>query len=92
MVLSLLRLGADDSVFIDNDFIDALEANHKDYFDIIICTLYIRLLRSGGSKLHIVGNINLISSNVGGLHDTKEMLHFCAEHNITADIAIVRPD
>lgn len=31
-------------------------------------------------------------SNIGGLQETQEMLDFCAKHNITADIELIRMD
>lgn len=55
--------------------------------------------------MHIVGNMNefpnlkglnfvfggkdITSSNVGGSYDTKEMLQFCADNNIEADIQLI---
>ena len=29
-------------------------------------------------------------SSIGGIRETQEMLDFCAEHNITADIEMIR--
>jgi uncharacterized zinc-type alcohol dehydrogenase-like protein len=68
-------------------------------------TPYLELLHPGQSKLHIVGNMNevldlkglkfvfegknITSSNVGGLQHTKEMLEFCADNQITADVTVV---
>lgn len=68
-------------------------------------TPYLHLLKPGGSKLHIVGNMNefpnlkglnfvfpgknITSSNVGGTYDTREMLQFCSKHNIVADVEII---
>ena len=64
---------------------------------------YLRTLKLGG-QLVIVGAIDpvevhggaLIShrrsvsgSNIGGLPETQEMLDFCAEHNIVADIELI---
>lgn len=67
-------------------------------------TPYLHLLKPTG-KLHIVGNMNefpnlkglnfvffgkqITSSNVGGLFDTEEMLQFCADHKIQAEVEIV---
>lgn len=31
-------------------------------------------------------------SNFGGMKETQEMLEFCAEHNITADIELIGLD
>ncbi len=63
---------------------------------------------NGDSKLHIVGNMNemtqlngidfvfygknITGSNTGGTEDTEEMLAFCSEHRIMADIEIVQPE
>lgn len=85
-------------------------------FDLMINTIpishdptpYIHLVKPGGGKMHIVGNMNkfpnlkgmdfvfhgkhITSSNVGGTRDTKEMLKFCAKHNIGSEIEIIKPD
>ena len=58
--------------------------------------------------MHIVGNMNefpnlkglnfvfggkdITSSNVGGTYDTKEMLQFCSDNNIQADIELINID
>ena len=58
-----------------------------------------------GGKLHVLGNLNefpglkgldfvffgknITSSNVGGTADTKEMLQFCADNQIYADIELI---
>ena len=31
-------------------------------------------------------------SNFGGLKETQEMLDFCAEHNIAADVEVIKMD
>nr|WP_285224189.1 hypothetical protein [Frankia sp. Mgl5] len=31
-------------------------------------------------------------SQFGGIRETQEMLDFCAEHNVTADIDLIRAD
>lgn len=140
-----LDLGADDSILMDNDFINYVNIKHKilsnmpiteteaklfdnlsydqdivlksEYmgkFDIIINTIpvshditpYLNLLKPGEGKLHIVGNMNnypglkgmsfvfpgkdITSSNVGGTCDTKEMLQFCANNKIEADIELIK--
>jgi len=33
----------------------------------------------------------LAGSSIGGIRETQEMLDFCAEHNITADVELIRP-
>jgi uncharacterized zinc-type alcohol dehydrogenase-like protein len=40
----------------------------------------------------IFGNKSLAGSLIGGIPETQEMLDFCAEHNITADVEIITPD
>ena len=35
---------------------------------------------------------NFAGSLIGGIAETQEMLDFCGEHNITADIEIIRMD
>jgi uncharacterized zinc-type alcohol dehydrogenase-like protein len=139
-----LKLGADDAILMDKNFINYINIKHKinsdipvngnelkvfkslsldkniviksDYlgkFDLIIDTIpvahdvtpYLHLLKPGGSKLHIVGNMNefpnlkgvnlvfpgknITSSNVGGTYDTKEMLEFCSDNDIQADIELI---
>ncbi len=37
----------------------------------------------------IVGRRSLSGSNIGGLPETQEMLDFCGEHNITADVEVI---
>ena len=37
----------------------------------------------------VVGRRSLAGSNIGGIHETQEMLEFCAKHNITADIELI---
>ena len=34
----------------------------------------------------------IAGSMIGGIPETQEMLDFCAEHNIVADIELVRAD
>lgn len=31
-------------------------------------------------------------SNIGSVKETEEMLEFCAKHNITADVEVIRID
>lgn len=35
---------------------------------------------------------SLAGSMIGGIRETQEMLDFCAEHNIVADIELIRAD
>jgi uncharacterized zinc-type alcohol dehydrogenase-like protein len=37
----------------------------------------------------IMGNHSLSGSNIGGIAETQEMLGFCGEHNITADVEVI---
>jgi len=80
------------------DFIlDAVSADHD-------INAYISLLRRDGN-LTIVGapakplgvhafslimrRRNFSGSNIGGLAETQEMLDFCGQHNITADVEVI---
>ncbi len=40
----------------------------------------------------ILGNKVLAGSLIGGIPETQEMLDFCAEHNITADVEVISPN
>ncbi len=40
----------------------------------------------------IGGNKVLAGSMIGGITETQEMLDFCAEHNITADVEVIMPE
>lgn len=69
-------------------------------------TPYLQLLKPGSGKLHIVGNLNtfpdlknfnfvffgkdITSSNVGGIPDTKELLQFCSNNQIVADVQLIK--
>lgn len=37
----------------------------------------------------ILGRRKLSGSNIGGIAETQEMLNFCGEHNITADVEVI---
>jgi uncharacterized zinc-type alcohol dehydrogenase-like protein len=37
----------------------------------------------------IMGNRSFSGSNIGGIPETQEMLNFCGEHNITADVEVI---
>ncbi|WP_050660952.1 zinc-binding dehydrogenase [Gallaecimonas pentaromativorans] len=39
----------------------------------------------------IKGRRSFAGSNIGGIKETQEMLDFCAEHNLTADIELITP-
>lgn len=68
---------------------------------------YLNLLRHDGSVVLVglppepfeIGAFNVVmgrrsfsGSNIGGIAETQEMLDFCAEHNITADIELIKAD
>ena len=78
-------------------FIDTVSAKHD-------VNAYLNLLAIDGSVVLVglpnepleIGAINVIAgrrsfagSNIGGIAETQEMLSFCAEHNITADIELI---
>ncbi|KQS26561.1 NAD(P)-dependent alcohol dehydrogenase [Dyadobacter sp. Leaf189] len=77
--------------------LDAVSAEHD-------INAYLRLLRVDGSLAlvgapeHplpvaafslIVGRKSFAGSSIGGIRETQEMLDFCGEHNITADIEMI---
>ena len=37
----------------------------------------------------LMGRRNLSGSLIGGIHETQEMLDFCGQHNITADVEVI---
>lgn len=39
----------------------------------------------------IMGNKSVAGSLIGGVPETQEMLDFCAKHNVTSDIEIIKP-
>lgn len=39
----------------------------------------------------LVGNRILAGSMIGGIPETQEMLDFCADHNVTADVEVIGP-
>jgi alcohol dehydrogenase (NADP+) len=80
------------------DFIiDTVSAEHN-------INIYLQMLRPDGmmtlvgapDKPHAVPAFSLISnrrslsgSNIGGIAETQEMLEFCSQHNITADVETI---
>jgi uncharacterized zinc-type alcohol dehydrogenase-like protein len=80
------------------DFIlDAVSADHD-------INAYINLLHRGGNLTIvgappkplavtafglIVGNRSFSGSMIGGIAETQEMLDFCGQHNITADVEVI---
>ncbi|GAB2614468.1 NAD(P)-dependent alcohol dehydrogenase [Streptomyces capparidis] len=70
-------------------------------------TAYVGLLRTGGTLVNVgapeepvslnvfplmLGRKSLAGSAIGGIAETQEMLDFCAEHGITADIELIRAE
>lgn len=83
-----------------NFILDTVSADHD-------VNQYLTLLGVGGAmvivgvppspnSIHalslIFGNKTLSGSLIGGIPETQEMLDFCAEHNITSDVEVIRPD
>jgi len=78
--------------------IDTVSAKHD-------INIYLNLLRADGSVVLVglppealpINPFNVVKgrrsfsgSNIGGIAETQEMLDFCAEHNITADIEMIK--
>jgi uncharacterized zinc-type alcohol dehydrogenase-like protein len=57
--------------------------------DATLCSLGIPEQFDFTPVLLTMGRKNLSSSGVGGTRETKEMLDFCSEHNIVADVELV---
>jgi len=79
--------------------LDTVSAKHN-------VNVYLNLLKVDGSLVLVglpnepleVGAFNVVNgrksfsgSNIGGIAETQEMLDFCAEHNITAEIELINP-
>lgn len=86
------------SVFHSFDFVLDTVAQDHDIHP------YLGVLRTNGTYINVglppkpweissfslvVGNKSITGSGVGGLREVQEMLDFCAEHNIVADIELV---
>lgn len=82
-----------------NFILDTVSADHD-------VNVYLGLLSVGGgmvvvgvppspNMIHalslIFGNKTLSGSLIGGIAETQEMLDFCAEHGITADVEVIKP-
>lgn len=80
--------------------LDTVSGNHD-------VNAYLRLLKADGTlvlvgapaeplPVHsyslIGGRKSFAGSNIGGIAETQEMIDFCAEHNITADIELIHVD
>jgi uncharacterized zinc-type alcohol dehydrogenase-like protein len=61
-------------------------------FDGTLCSLGIPDGFDFTPVLLTMGRRRLTSSGVGGTRETREMLDFCAEHGIVADIELITPD
>jgi uncharacterized zinc-type alcohol dehydrogenase-like protein len=61
-------------------------------FDGTLCSLGIPDRFDFSPVLLTMGRRRITSSGVGGTRETREMLEFCAEHGIVADIELIRPD
>jgi len=83
-----------------NFILDTVSADHD-------VNVYLGLLGVGGgmvvvgvppspNMIHalslIFGNKTLSGSLIGGIPETQEMLDFCAEHGITSDVEVIKPD
>jgi uncharacterized zinc-type alcohol dehydrogenase-like protein len=80
------------------DFIlDTVSANHdiNAYLNLLRLDGNITLVGAPEKPLEvaafslIVGRRSLSGSNIGGIAETQEMLDFCGEHNITADVEVI---
>jgi uncharacterized zinc-type alcohol dehydrogenase-like protein len=80
-----------------NLILDTVSAQHD-------VNVYLNLLKVDGSVVLVglppeplpiaafnvvIGRRSFSGSNIGGIAETQEMLDFCAEHNITADIELI---
>ncbi|MCT7954791.1 NAD(P)-dependent alcohol dehydrogenase [Laspinema palackyanum] len=80
------------------DFIlDTVSANHdiNAYLNLLSLDGNITLVGAPSNPLQvsafslIMGRHSLSGSNIGGIAETQEMLDFCGEHNITADVEVI---
>ena len=80
------------------DFIlDAVSAEHdiNAYLNLLAMNGNLTLVGAPAKPLPvsafslIAGNRSFSGSNIGGLPETQEMLDFCGEHNITADVEVI---
>jgi uncharacterized zinc-type alcohol dehydrogenase-like protein len=95
-----LRLGADEVVISRN--VDEMQ-KHAGSFDFILdavsadhdISAYITLVGAPEKPLPvsalglIMGRRSLSGSPIGGIAETQEMLDFCGQHNITADVEVI---
>lgn len=80
------------------DFIlDAVSADHdvNAYLNLLAMDGNLTMVGAPAKPLGVnafallVGNRSLSGSNIGGIPQTQEMLDFCGEHNITADVEVI---
>lgn len=80
------------------DFIlDTVSAEHdiNQYLNLLALDGNLTLVGAPAKPLPLVafslifGNRSVSGSNIGGLPQTQEMLDFCGEHNITADVEVI---
>lgn len=83
-----------------NFILDTISADHdlNQYFGLLGVggTMAVVGVPPNPTQIHqfglIFGNKTLAGSLIGGIPETQEMLDFCAEHNITADVEVITPD
>jgi uncharacterized zinc-type alcohol dehydrogenase-like protein len=80
------------------DFIlDAVSADHdvNAYLNLLALNGNLTIVGAPAKPLDvsafslIFGNRSFSGSNIGGIPETQEMLDFCGEHNITADVEVI---
>lgn len=67
-----------------NDFLNILKVDGS----LVLVGLPVEPLPVGAFNV-VHGRKHFSGSNIGGIRETQEVLNFCAEHNITADIEII---
>lgn len=83
-----------------NVIIDTVSADHdiNPYLNMIGLngTLVVVGLPPSPNVIHngslIMGNKAVAGSLIGGIQETQEMLDFCAEHGVVADVEVIKPD
>jgi len=80
------------------DFIlDTVSADHdiNQFLDLLALDGDLTLVGAPGKPLAlssfglILGRRSVSGSNIGGIPETQEMLEFCGQHNITADVEVI---
>lgn len=83
-----------------NLIIDTVSADHdiNPYLNMVGLngTLVVVGLPPSPNVIHngslIMGNKSVAGSLIGGIAETQEMLDFCAEHGVVADVEVISPD